>query len=45
MASVHAQRAKRWQTSPLMAEWLSNAVDYIRTPAGLREYEMWYALA
>lgn len=28
-----------------MAEWLSNAVDYIRTPAGLREYEIWYVLA
>ncbi|EIM87872.1 uncharacterized protein STEHIDRAFT_138418, partial [Stereum hirsutum FP-91666 SS1] len=41
MSSIHAQRAKRWGTSPFVAEWLANAVKYCRSSEGRQGFETW----
>ncbi|KAF8061641.1 hypothetical protein FPV67DRAFT_1509726 [Lyophyllum atratum] len=42
MSSIHTERAKRWRTTPFMAEWLANTVDYCKnTPEGQLGFRQW----
>ncbi|KAF7353780.1 Regulation of transcription from pol ii promoter-related protein [Mycena venus] len=41
MSSVHATRAKKWETNPFIAEWFANAVAYCQTKDGKKAFEVW----
>ncbi|KAF7294579.1 hypothetical protein MIND_00994400 [Mycena indigotica] len=42
MSSLHIQRAKRWGTTPFLAEWLSNMVVYCRSSLeGKKAFQEW----
>ncbi|KAJ6577852.1 hypothetical protein B0H19DRAFT_932770 [Mycena capillaripes] len=41
MSSVHAIRAKKWETNPFLAEWFANAVAYCQTKEGKKAFEAW----
>ncbi|KAJ6497109.1 hypothetical protein C8R47DRAFT_1113871 [Mycena vitilis] len=41
MSSVHAVRAKKWETNSFLAEWLANAAAHCQTREGKRAFEAW----
>jgi hypothetical protein len=41
MSSVHAIRAKQWETNAFIAEWFANAVVYCQSPEGKKAFEAW----
>jgi hypothetical protein len=42
MSSIHAIRAKKWETNPFIAEWFANAVLYCQTPEGKKAFGAWW---
>ncbi|EJD43599.1 hypothetical protein AURDEDRAFT_114653 [Auricularia subglabra TFB-10046 SS5] len=41
MAALYRERAKRWETNPYLAEWLSRSIAYCRTEVGAKEFREW----
>ncbi|KZV91836.1 hypothetical protein EXIGLDRAFT_836816 [Exidia glandulosa HHB12029] len=39
--NIHRDRAKRWETTPYVAEWLANGVAYCKTPTGQAQFREW----
>ncbi|KAJ7700884.1 hypothetical protein B0H17DRAFT_1247676 [Mycena rosella] len=41
MSSIHAVRAKKWETNAFLAEWFANAIVYCQTKEGKKAFQTW----
>ncbi|KAJ7042074.1 hypothetical protein C8F04DRAFT_946358 [Mycena alexandri] len=41
MSSIHAVRAKKWETNAFIAEWFQNAVNFCQSKEGKKQFEAW----